>query len=282
MCKKICKIGIPLILYIGAMIIFAFFDLDISLAMYNKESLFGKIFETIGEVPFTFIALTGFTILFITRNKDVKWKNILIGIISIVGMLTYGFLLPFFVLNYLKVSKAWIYGMALTLPNCAISYFFMNQLCKKYDKELKVVAIIAILTILGQQLFVNLIKIIWGRPRMRDMVDPLQEFYPWYRPNFFSGGNSFPSGHSANAACIVIFTLLPNVFSKNKKVGYIITTSISYLWLITVMVSRVVAGAHFASDVTTGAAISLTIFYLLKQFTYSKFGVDNKILETSI
>lgn len=279
MCKKVCKIGIPLLLYIAAMTTFAFFDLDISNAMYNKENLFGKIFEVIGEVPFTFIALIGFTTLFITRNRNVKWKNILIAIIAVVGMLAYGFLLPFFVLNYLKVSKAWIYGIVLMLPNCAASYFSMKWLCQKHGDELKTVAIIAILTILGQQVFVNLIKVIWGRPRMRDMSDPITEFIPWYLPNWFGGGNSFPSGHSANAACVVVITLLPDVFSRRKKVGYAITVGISYLWLISVMVSRVIAGAHFASDVTTGATITLAIFYSVKCFIHDKIRIDNKTQE---
>ena len=43
--KKIWYITIPILLYVAAMTIFAFFDLDISIALYNKESLFAKIFE---------------------------------------------------------------------------------------------------------------------------------------------------------------------------------------------------------------------------------------------
>ncbi len=268
MSKKVCHIALPLFLYAAAMTIFAFFDLDISIALFNKESLFAKVFEAIAEVPFTFLALTSFTVLFIMRSKDTKWKNILIGVISIVGMLAYGFLMPFFVLNYLKVKGAWIYGLAFMLPNCAASYFALRTLCKKYGNQLKVVAVIAVLTILTEQVLIYVLKFAWGRPRMRDLVSPYADFHPWYLPNWFSGADSFPSGHSANAACVMVFSLLPDMFSKEKKIGYMLSTIICSLWLITVMFARIVAGAHFASDVTTGACITLCIFYSLKSVFY--------------
>lgn len=282
MSKKICSIAIPVFLYVAAMTIFAFSDLNISIALFNKESLFAKIFEAIAEVPFTFVALTGFTVLFLTRNKDVKWKNLLVAVISVVGMLAYGFLMPFFVLNYLKISGAWIYGAALMLPNCAVSYMALRRLCKKYGSQLKVVAIIAVLTILAEQISVNVLKFAWGRPRMRDLISPYSDFRAWYLPNWFGGGDSFPSGHSANAACVVVLTLLPDVFSKRKKVCYAVCVAVCYLWLITVMIARIVAGAHFASDVTTGAAITLGIFYSLKYVFIIKRGKRHDDLKGKI
>lgn len=272
MTKKICRIAIPVALYVAAMTIFAFFDLDISIALFDKESLFAKIFEAIAEVPFTFIALMSFTVLFLTRNKAVKRENILIATVSVAGMLAYGFLMPFFVLNYLKVDGALIYGFVLMPPNCAASYFALRILCKKYGDRLKTVAIIAVLTILAEQLLINVLKFAWGRPRMRDLASPYTDFRPWYLPDWFGGADSFPSGHSANAACVVIFTLLPDIFSKRKKVGCAACTAICYLWLVTVMIARIVAGAHFASDVTAGAAVTLCIFYSLK----SVFAPDSR------
>lgn len=87
------------------MIVFAFFDLNISIALYNKASLFAKIFEAIAEIPFTFIALTGFTVLFLTRNKTVKWKNISIAVISIIGILAYSIFYHFLCSKLLKSKE---------------------------------------------------------------------------------------------------------------------------------------------------------------------------------
>lgn len=282
MAKNIFSISLPILLFIGAMITFSFFDLDISIALFNANSLFAKIFEAIAEIPFTFIALTSFTILFLTRNRQIKWQSIVISIISIIGILAYSFLMVFFVLNYLKVKGAMIYGFIFFLPISAMSLFFMNFLCKKYGKELKTIAIIAILTILAEQLIINLLKYMWGRPRMRDMVAPYSNFRPWYLPNWFGESDSFPSGHAANSACIIVITLLSKVFGKHKYVGTIITSIVCFVWILTVMISRIIAGAHFASDVITGACITLSIFYFLKARLNGKWRKNNNNTDDSL
>lgn len=162
MSKRVFRVGALVACYASLMVLFAFYDLDISLALYDRTSLFGKIFETIAEVPFTFIALSGFTILLLTRDKTVKWKNIVTAAIASLGMLAYGFLMPFFVLNYLRVSGALLYGFALMLPNCAGSYFLYKFLCKRNAEELKTIAIIAVATILCEQALVTATKYAWG------------------------------------------------------------------------------------------------------------------------
>ncbi len=259
-----------IVIYVTAMICFAFYDLNISIALYNKESLFAKIFEAIAEIPFTLIALMSFNVLFWTRSKKSKGLNITIAVISVVGILAYSFLCVFFVLNYLKVKGALIYGFSFMLPIAALSFFGTKALTKNYGASLKRIAIIAIIVILAEQAITYLFKYAWGRPRMRDLLPPYDGFYPWYLPNWWSGNDSFPSGHSANAACIIVLTLLPLEFGTNKKLGEIIVSVICYAWLLTVMLSRVIAGAHFASDVTTGAFITLIVFYSLKAHFYKK------------
>ncbi len=247
------------------MTVFAFYDLNISIALYDKESIFAKVFETIAEVPFNFLALISFTILLLTRKKEKTFLNIFLMIIYIIGMLAYEFLIVFFVLNYLKIKNAWIYGLSFAIPIIVITYFSLLPLSKKEGQNLKRIATIAVLTILIEQAIVNVLKYTWARPRMRDLINPQSDFRPWYLQNWFKQGDSFPSGHSANASCIIAFTLLPEIFSKkNKRFKVIITSILCYAWIITVMISRIIQGAHFASDVLTGTTITLIAFYLLK------------------
>ncbi|RAN91558.1 hypothetical protein B5P41_00925 [Bacillus sp. SRB_28] len=54
-------------------------------------------------------------------------------------------------------------------------------------------------------------------------------------------------------------------FVKKKKIGVWI---LILLWMIIVPMSRIVVGAHFASDVTVGVAISVTVFMCLKKFIW--------------
>lgn len=81
-------------------------------------------------------------------------------------------------------------------------------------------------------------------------------FTPWYKPNFFSGHHSFPSGHTVNASSL---GLLPLFYSKNfckrfshaKKITYIAVIA----WSVFMAFTRLLAGAHFLSDVLCGALI---------------------------
>lgn len=119
----------------------------------------------------------------------------------------------------------------------------------------------------------NSLKTIWGRMRFREMTDPLNEFTRWYqicgRGKFDDAFASFPSGHSMNSAGVILMILLPDLIpalqGKEKMLRIF-----AYIWCVTVGFSRVLMGAHFASDVTIGVLLSLLIFEILYTFLYRK------------
>ena len=126
-------------------------------------------------------------------------------------------------------------------------------------------AVVIIFSVLFEELFVNVIKLICQRPRMRDLVT-LNDFVPWYK--LFGNhlkGDSFPSGHSARAMGIIFITLLSDNTNK-KKFMYLI----SAVWVISIMLSRIILGAHFASDTITGAYIMLLSFLIVKSIVYRR------------
>ena len=101
-------------------------------------------------------------------------------------------------------------------------------------------------------------------------IGSFEGFSKWFIPQGIAKSDefmSFPSGHSANAALVIWFSLLPEYFAslKRKKIGVWI---LILLWMIIVPMSRIVVGAHFASDVTVGVAISVTVFMCLKKFIW--------------
>ena len=100
------------------------------------------------------------------------------------------------------------------------------------------------------------------------MVNPSAEFTPWYLIQGFTTDNefmSFPSGHSANSSTVIWLTLLP-LWLKSLRPYKTLLSIAAYLWLICVMISRVIMGAHFSTDVLVGASITLIMFQLLKQY----------------
>ena len=81
---------------------------------------------------------------------------------------------------------------------------------------------------------------------------------------------SFPSGHTASAACLLTGFLIPMKLSNKKWISYL-TLSASVIYTVLIAVSRVCIGAHYASDVLFGFGIT-TICFALSYMIFTKKG----------
>lgn len=269
------KITVGIVVMVG-LILFTFFDLQISMAIATKN-MFGKIFEVIGEIPASLLALFSMSVFFATRNKACRWKNILGGIIFGVLIALFSFMSIFMTTNYVAELTGKHTGMGIVIILAVILAIIAVVLVEKVDKskrkELRKFAAIAIFYFLMEIILTTILKGYWGRLRFREMSDPLTQFTPWYiitnQGGFDNRYASFPSGHVANSTMIIMITLLPTFLPKliDKQVWL---KTFAYLWIITVALSRVVMGAHFASDVTFGFVLSIVCFqivvYLVNKF----------------
>lgn len=253
------------------LIIFSFADLNISIALYNPNSIYGHIFEVIGEIPCSLVLLLSSVSLLVTRNKEVAWKNItsIIGF----GILTVfsGLMLALMPLNYLKMAKMPLV-VTLALILIVFAYVLISKIDKKYYPNLRRVAIVGLLFAFAAIFIINILKVLWGRMRFRAMAGVYDGFTPWYLPVAFAAGEefkSFPSGHAANSAVIIALTLLPTIFPSllSKKTYFKV---FAYVWIVLVAISRIIMGAHFASDVLMGTIISLICFNILTYLIISK------------
>lgn len=263
--KKKHVIGLSIIGVL--LLIFAFTDLQISKAVYNPTSSYGLLFQAIGEFPAAVIATFCTMSLILTRTKAKSVKYILGTIGYIVILLLFAFMAALLPITYLKGSK-------LLIPVLAVLYIYISYvIAKKYSitnrNELRNAAIVGVLTFVFVIIAFNLLKYAWGRERFRHMmtVGSFDGFSMWLIPHGPAAGDdfmSFPSGHSANSAIMIWITLIPTFVNslKNKKNWFLL---FAVAWIILVATSRVIMGAHFASDVTMGAAISLIIFTVLEE-----------------
>ena len=83
--------------------------------------------------------------------------------------------------------------------------------------ELFVPALVTFFAALAVLITVQFTKMLWGRIRFRDFGEDISRFVPWYKIDFFSGYNSFPSGHTANMAIIFAFPLWLAAIGKSRK-----------------------------------------------------------------
>ena len=264
MTKKERWIVFPVVIVL--LLIATAFDLRISQAVYGKN-LFSTVFEILGEAPIQFLALFGAVTLLRFRSRKAKWVS---GLLLVTyGMLAAAFaaMFGFATINYVNENIAHELPIAVSLltalAGLTLAILLARAVPKERSREAVTFAIIAIVYLVLIVIVMNSIKSIWGRLRMREMLDPVSEFTPWYEIHFRGGFDnrfaSFPSGHTMNAAGVILITLLPSVFAGLKGKESLLRV-IAYSWAAIIGFSRVVAGAHFATDVLFGILLSYALF----------------------
>ena len=239
-------------------IVFGIYDLQISIAVVNETSNWGNFGADYGEVPgygLIAIALATYIGGFI---PNVKKQKILGGIGVIVGII-------YFILGLLN-SDVTDTALGGTLVISLVFYVILTWK-KDWRDYRKISGLISILAILNPLLLVQVIKLFWGRVRFRDLSPGYVEFTPWFIPNGFTDNYSFPSGHAAMGW--MFFPLL--ILVKEKKWSdpvKIITWVLIFGWGIFVALSRVIVGAHYASDVlfSTFFAMMITVIFYKKLY----------------
>ncbi|MEA4875388.1 MAG: phosphatase PAP2 family protein [Anaerorhabdus sp.] len=247
-----------LLLFLVVILVATFFDLKISMLVYNPNSLFGQILEACGEFPASMIAMFSSVGLWYTSPNHKKWfVTIGYGVLTIL----FGFMSAMLPSHYFNWNI--VVTIVLTICYIGLSYYLCTKIKNEYLILFRKACIIGLLMFVLQILTVTGLKMLWGRERYRNMFPNLELFTPWFLPQGLTSNNefmSFPSGHSANAAMLIWLTLVPSFTSFNKKLW----TIIPIIWIVVVPFSRIIMGAHFLSDVTFGVIITLVYFILLK------------------
>ncbi len=273
---------------VGLLVLFAFFDLNITHALYDPNNVFGKIGELIAEAPFSIVGAFACLMLFKLRDKSTKARNIGFGILYMflaIFMAGYnGGRIVSYTDNY-GWSKALRWGLAVGFGLFSfILPTILAYICKAED-ERKMIAFSLFILIMwvGTFVIMNVLKFFWHRPRWRYIVtlegDPDQYFVPVYKlgcnGTLSTNYASFPSGHTLNAIGIISLSLIGYALPKFDKSSLLLRCS-AYLWAILCAISRVIRGAHFSTDVTAGFFFGFLFFDLMSTFFYQFF--EKKII----
>ncbi len=247
-----------LIIWITLAILFGIYDLGISIALINENSVWGNFGADYGEVPgYALIAIALATWLG-SYIKNVKKQKVLIILAVITGVIY--LLLGIFDNDNTDMSL----GISLIILPLIYLITTWNTDWKRYRK---IASIVSILAIINPLLLVQLIKVFWGRVRFRDLAIGYTNFTPWFIPLGITGHFSFPSGHTAMGW--MFLPLLISVKNKEFKLPLKLTLFIGIIgWGMFVAMSRVIVGAHYASDVLFSSAFATVITNLLYRKIY--------------
>ncbi len=256
------------------MIIGTFFDMNINTALFHKDNAFATFVAHYGlypAVPCTMVSLALFIKLILKDKKDVV--SYICGLFNI--YMVYESIRQFHKLfaNDTGAYKTINIAIGLILAVLLAIYVFVNVDVSD-ARRVRGIAMVILFTFSAQFLLINkVIKTPWGRPRFRTLiVTEGMDFRPWYQAGLTESAReliasgikadefkSFPSGHAGCAACLVTLTLLTRIVPQWKDKENLFTC-IGIIWSLCTILGRIMAGAHFLTDVTMATLITFTLF----------------------
>ena len=249
---------IIIIVWVIFALVFGFTDLEISKAVVDDSSEWGIFGRDYGEVPgYALIAIALATFLG-SFNDNLKLQKIPAYISVIVGIL--------FIIFGDDETDLYT-GWSLIIPMIFYVIVTWNMDWKNFRT---LAGIISLLAIINPLVLVQLIKFLWGRVRFRDLSPSFVEYTPWFLPQGFTGNQSFPSGHTA-MGWMFLPLLITVKDRKNTNAVKILVYILILGWGLFVGLSRIIVGAHYASDVlfSTGFA-AVTTLLLYRKYYLSK------------
>ena len=282
------KMRIPLLIALAVAIIGiifgSFFDFQISSAIANPRSIFGltvsAICPTLGFAAVA--AMGGGFVAIIVKGKNHIALKILFGVLA-AACLGVSIFYPageYFGENgFYWVADKWVGYLIVIVPECAAmvgGYFLFKDY--ENDKMWIIFCVVVALLLIALLAVIPIIKDNMHRPRYRLVsTSPDVDFYNWWEPCKDYKGliktfglskedfKSFPSGHTAETSILLVgATLFPMASKKLQKYQLPVFIGSCALVLL-VALARIMAAAHFLSDVSMGATIVLLLTFITNE-----------------
>ncbi len=310
--------GVIAILLLIGLILGTIYDLQISKTLsslevgnYYSTNKFAIIGESVGEDILYLLLDISFAIVFCylikkpLKNKYLNYATLILSFIIGGIIIFYGLnkTLNYFTLHQLISfglflqtvwGKVCIVGSSILIH---VVIFLLISLIKEENlKELFGWAVAVILISLVTNAIVQGSKLIFDRTRFRAMIyegqTNFENFTPWYviNTNKFASTSqyygdyfeSFPSGHTCAAASSFLLLLLPCFYKKSNNYGFkTFAIVFSVLYTGAVALSRIIAGAHFFTDVYISILVNLVVIFIAKVFIIDKYLINKKYSKIS-
>ena len=269
--------------FLVLLIIGSFADLSLSKAIFSRNNGFGIFMSMIGTIPgygmLAFLAGGLFTLA-------VKRDYSIMGIIFLYMLGTLCFLCSiyfsgreFFGPNGLNNPSLSFVGYIIALPFMLGFMYLGYFVSKDSDNKYLLIVYLVLVAAIGLALLAGttFLKSLFHRPRYRTLsIEEYSDivFASWWQrtPNYKDLMNqysviseefkSFPSGHaSASMVFVLVSAFIPLFNKKYAKLQLPIMYG-GLAFGVLVMFTRILVGAHFLSDVSMGAIITLLMLYI--------------------
>ena len=274
-------LNIPIV----GLILGSIFDLQISSAIADPNNIFGlsvsAIAPTLGFFGMSF-AGGGFLAFAIHQKRQPTYLKIIFYFLAVaaLGFATYFAGNEYFSVNGFKDEAPNIVGYFIAFMVSIVIISLGYYVFKANNNQYAWIALLIIYLVVGIVALGGIagLKLLMHRPRYRTLIlyDDIP-FYNWYQrcANYQELMNihglegeefkSFPSGHTFKSTGIVIASVfLPLAEPKLKKFQLPLFIVGMGLTILTGF-SRILVGAHFLSDVSMGALITLIVTFIANE-----------------
>ncbi len=272
---------------VALLIVGTFADYQIAEAIYTPDNPLVIFVSTLGLFPMVYPAcfLMGVLAQCSLASKKAPILRIAGAVLCVVLAVLFGALITRAVLS-IRDGFGGIFGAEPSLlVRMGIGGAIGAVLCalgaragKASDaKDLARGVLLVVVVLVVSYVAVEIVKNFMSRPRPRLLFAGYEgiEFSPWYQRSsgteeFMAAYGiekdafkSFPSGHSVQAASFLaafygLSLVYPNL---RQKLGVVLAVEV--VFTLTVMACRMILGAHFLSDVSVGAFVSVVAFLIL-------------------
>lgn len=261
------KLVILFILLIPLSVLTGIYDLEISKYLVNQNSVWAKFLENYGMIPGMFVILSGIYIYYSSiKTKSNTWSYIQKVIFFLVSSgLTY-YLFEIF-LDKIASDNLITFLIISFAINLIIFILLHTKEQVKNTIAINYSRLVVGIAFFGYVILIQGVKYFWGRVRFRELDATFSQFTPWYLPQGITGFDSFPSGHAAMGWMMLALLVL---FANGKLWIRNFISILIVVWAVFLAFSRVVIGAHFASDVLFGSFFIIFTFIILRKNSKSQ------------
>ncbi len=175
--------------------------------------------------------------------------------------------------GFLQFFYVWGERFGFIFGSVALTILVTSFFRKKWLKWRAAALALVLTLVLGAGIIINMgFKEIWGRPRPKQLVEfgGTQEYRAVWQPRWgkVDGDHhkSFPSGHAAIGFYYLSLILVGGRYKsrllKNSGIG------LTAFWGSGLMVTRVVQGGHFVSDVLVSPVIMWSVSLMVDYFVF--------------
>jgi len=283
--KKLQNIGFAIIAGIALICFIVGWALDQKIAgkVGDFDNLFGILLTAFGVMGTLTIGSIAGAILFFMPKHENKKVDIGLRILGAISFVVFVFFETKEAVEYAdfprmaenETTYKVLMIAFLAIKDLAIILLTKLFIKKVNPKTLVPACILIIAVIVFYAASCEFVKYLASRPRPR-VVEQGIEFRQWYQfqplralKNEYHDCKSFVSGHACNSACII--SVLPLLLTLRRKEiepeVQIIALTVGALYTFVVAFSRMVAKAHYMTDVMGGIMLSVAMQALIINFT---------------